>query len=612
MTTPATPHRPDEEPLEAARSLIDAMLDGHLSDSGVRRLETLVREREDVQRLYVRSVHLRCSIVRHAGPAFVATEGEEDDVAAGGLTDTMILPAILSAGAADFDEPAPIKLPPMPVRPAEGDERPFLSRAWVRWSTAAVAAVIVVGLMTAVWFASRPAPKAPIASAKSSVAPILPLVVTPATAPVVVAAPPPRTPVVCTVAGQVNAKWDESPLAVGDEMVAGRICSLGIGLAQLHFVGGADVIVEGPAAFTVGSAGELALRSGKVVATVPGGGFVVRTPEAAITDLGTEFGVNVERDGATGVHVFKGRVQAAPAPTTQPTSNTPPPPQVLAAGESAAVARHAIERREADRGLEFVRSDEMAARVKAAGGAAYDRWRAFGYEIRRDPALLAYYTFERDAARPSVLANTAPAAGSVGDGTIEGAQWADGRFASKTALHFGGGNDRVKVNLPGRLRSVTLWAWVKVEPLAKGQRKVALLLSDNWQKPGVVHWNVFDTGAVDLGMFPFGGQQLIRTGQAGAVPIPSGGGWVFVACTCDVDGTVRVYRDGEPVGPPVAGQPAEFEIGPAQIGNWDRHYFNSNTVRDDRHFHGSFDELGVLSRAASDAEMKRIYDAGRP
>jgi hypothetical protein len=276
------------------------------------------------------------------------------------------------------------------------------------------------------------------------------------------------------------------------------------------------------------------------------------------------------------------------------------------------VAQHAIERRAADRGLEFVRSDEMAARVKASGGTAYDRWRAFGYAIRRDPALVAYYTFERDTGRPNVLANTAPAAASGGDGTIEGAQWADGRFASKTALHFQNPNDRVKVNIPGRLRSVTLWAWVKVEALAKGQRKVALLLSDNWQKPGVLHWNVFDTGAVDLGMFPFAGQQMIRTGQPGAVPVPSGGGWVFVACTCDTDGTMRVYRDGQRVGPPVAGQPAEFEIGAAQIGNWDRHYYNSNTVRDDRHFHGTFDELGVLSRAATDDQIRQIYEAGRP
>ena len=37
--------------------------------------------------------------------------------------------------------------------------------------------------------------------------------------------------------------------------------------------------------------------------------FSVRTPTAVVTDLGTEFGVEVDRSGATRSHVFQGKVE---------------------------------------------------------------------------------------------------------------------------------------------------------------------------------------------------------------------------------------------------------------------------------------------------------------
>ena len=40
--------------------------------------------------------------------------------------------------------------------------------------------------------------------------------------------------------------------------------------------------------------------------------FSVRTPTAVVTDLGTEFGVEVNRSGTTRSHVFQGRVKVCP------------------------------------------------------------------------------------------------------------------------------------------------------------------------------------------------------------------------------------------------------------------------------------------------------------
>ena len=45
--------------------------------------------------------------------------------------------------------------------------------------------------------------------------------------------------------------------------------------------------------------------------------FVVRTPTAVITDLGTEFGVEVDKSGVTHSHVFRGKIEVRPAAGTR-------------------------------------------------------------------------------------------------------------------------------------------------------------------------------------------------------------------------------------------------------------------------------------------------------
>ncbi len=63
--------------------------------------------------------------------------------------------------------------------------------------------------------------------------------------------------------------------------------------------------------------------------------FTIKTPTAMVTDLGTEFGVEVLRDGGTNSYVFRGKVAIEPR-----TVKTGSLPKIeLAAGESAAVAK---------------------------------------------------------------------------------------------------------------------------------------------------------------------------------------------------------------------------------------------------------------------------------
>jgi len=81
------------------------------------------------------------------------------------------------------------------------------------------------------------------------------------------------------------------------------------GLIEIAFDGGAKVLLEAPAAFYLKSADSMILHSGQLFALVPdyAKGFTVATPNSRIIDMGTEFGIRVEQDGTSDLHMFKGK-----------------------------------------------------------------------------------------------------------------------------------------------------------------------------------------------------------------------------------------------------------------------------------------------------------------
>lgn len=82
------------------------------------------------------------------------------------------------------------------------------------------------------------------------------------------------------------------------------------GNLSLHYTHGTSVVLRSPAAYELISSTRARMIIGRLTATVPeaGKGFTVITPQADVIDLGTEFGVEVNKDGATDVVVFKGEV----------------------------------------------------------------------------------------------------------------------------------------------------------------------------------------------------------------------------------------------------------------------------------------------------------------
>jgi hypothetical protein len=143
----------------------------------------------------------------------------------------------------------------------------------------------------------------------------------------------PQPPSVGRITDLVDCRWDgpgngtfaRAPITLG------RTYRLVSGLMEIAYDSGDKVILQGPAIFQVDSANGGYLSLGKLTArvasresrvrsgddsqlsTLDSRLFSVRTPTAVVTDLGTEFGVEVDKSGITKSHVFQGKVSVRSA-----------------------------------------------------------------------------------------------------------------------------------------------------------------------------------------------------------------------------------------------------------------------------------------------------------
>jgi hypothetical protein len=137
--------------------------------------------------------------------------------------------------------------------------------------------------------------------------------------------------VVGRVTGMAGCEWVDPATAVfdRDDVPLGQKYSLALGLLEITYDSGAKVIIQGPATYEVASRSGGFLSFGRLTALVQGKGsgsrvqgpggdrlsaarqpqFSVYTPTAVVTDLGTEFGVEVDRSGTTKSHVFQGKAK---------------------------------------------------------------------------------------------------------------------------------------------------------------------------------------------------------------------------------------------------------------------------------------------------------------
>ena len=393
-----------------------------------------------------------------------------------------------------------------------------------------------------------------------------------------------------------------SPVSLGDRF------TLKSGLLEIAYDMGAKVIVQGPATYDVESQNSGFMHFGKLnghVQAPQAKGFAITTPTAVVTDLGTEFGVEVDKQGTTTSHVFRGVVEVR----SRNADGQPMGRAVrLTKDESVEVKRaigggEATLRRIKANPAVFVRSDQLPHSVDDLAREPFRRWLAYSEQLRTDPSLLAYYDFQLKPSRPSVLPNVAAGGDQSLDGVVENATWTTGRMPGKHALLFSNSADYVRVNLPQKIEDVTLVAWVCIYSLDNSLN--ALLMSDQAGQQRIIHWEVQADGCTEFGLIGsgsssrpvFDGSRLCR--------------WTHLALTYDhAAKELRLYADGGLVDKKAFPHHAGICIGPARIGHWDGSVSSPEAAP--RNLHGRIDELAVFGRPLSENEVRRMYDEGKP
>jgi concanavalin A-like lectin/glucanase superfamily protein/FecR-like protein len=259
-------------PLEEMGLLAAALCDGHITSTEARRLEELACQSKEARRFLMRYVQLHGELYW-------------DNAA-----DTRVEASCPIEHMFDTDAPPRSVVPTINRSTEPAVARRFRLRTIV--AVAAAAAVILAAVFIAI--------------------------LAPNGDQVVQLGPPPARGV-ARLGATSEAQWvmagPDTAIPTGAKLVAGRRLELGRGLAEISFNSGAGMILEGPAVFEPTSENGGFLHSGRLAANVPVGaaGFSVHTPSAMIVDLGTEFGVAVEADGASEVQVFSGKVEISPA-----------------------------------------------------------------------------------------------------------------------------------------------------------------------------------------------------------------------------------------------------------------------------------------------------------
>ena len=394
-----------------------------------------------------------------------------------------------------------------------------------------------------------------------------------------------------------NLAVNSSGKQVGDTVSPG-IVQIDEGYLSLEFYRGAQVTVAGPARLELVDSERVICHYGKVRAQVPpvARGFTIVTPESEVVDLGTEFAIEVGRQGGTEIHVFDGEVEAYDKERS-PESKT-----LLTAGLGVSITGSAPwESLPAEQDL-FADLADLEQLELDAEEERFARWQANHQLALQDERLIAYYDFERENRKSRNLPNRA-LTGSELDGAMVGARWVRGPWQGKGALSFRRPGDRVRVHLPGEYDSITLAAWIRIDGIDRTHS--SLLLTDGYEE-GEVHWQLRQEGALILGY-----RQSEKRGKNYTseefVDLTNLGRWFHLATVIDHQTlTVSHFLDGEQIAThPIREQDlGPIRFGDASIGNWDQPLKNSGgTIRN---LNGRIAELMVFREALPAEEIARL------
>ena len=419
---------------------------------------------------------------------------------------------------------------------------------------------------------------------------------------------------VAVVRREVDVVWEHPR----DAMIAGEIMSprrikFRSGLMELQTDRGVLITIEGPADLKVVNGMEVVCRRGRLRVDVPPPaiGFVVSTSQFDVVDLGTSFAMEIGGDKQSEVHVIKGLVQIVPD------SKGGKANRELREGEAIGVAGGVYKDIASDADA-FPSSEKLENIIRKSDKRQRDSWALKQKALAKDPDCLIYYDFQ-DVGKTSTLNNRAINAAPDSQGTIVGAQWAQGRWPKKRGLEFRRLFDRVLFSVPGQYQSLTCLASVRLDSL--DTRDVALLVPSA-SSQGNFRW-VFSPSASKAGA----GNPRIDYKQNGTWSLVGRerkrsflrqerlGTWVRVAFVWDSEkrvidqyiNGVRLPRHDIPE--EVLSDLAGLQLGEMEMGGQTQSFANSRSSLEN--FTGCIDEFAIIGRALSLQELRVYHIADR-
>lgn len=362
--------------------------------------------------------------------------------------------------------------------------------------------------------------------------------------------------------------------------------TLSAGLVSIRYETGVKLLIEAPAKFQLDSKQRVTLESGQIAANVPpeGVGFTIETPSAEVIDYGTEFAVEVGRDGASEVHVFQGEVEV------QPRMEQSEPVRLF----SNAATRVEMES-SVPMGIEldesrFLRSlDEPVLRhsrlVQSLDPSLY-----FRMGVPKDGVTMRDKAGESD--------------GEIVDRGAKRPPFSPGKVGSSVRFDGPSKGAYVRVSDFPKPESgqLSLSCWIKAESLP---RRATIASNASLHKEGLFEAGLQrDSGKLFVGVKPEGGDELVEVRSAKPLQLRSWQHFAFVA-----NGeTLRLFLNGIEI--------ASAECGPVStashpvLGIGAR--INDRKKTADQFWHGRIDEFALFNHALSDADILTLYQNSDP
>ena len=420
------------------------------------------------------------------------------------------------------------------------------------------------------------------------------------------------------LSGQSDAVWENESIGNGGLVPEGELHLLS-GLVHVELFSGVQLVVQGDAMFSIDSPMQVTMRKGRARAHVPepAQGFRIKTAGGEVVDLGTEFTIDVDQDHSS-VTVVEGEVELRPREaavqrlqdgeglrlTADGTIADESSAQVDLVGPAA--FQDALARRQSDHFLAWQESTQ-AVRQDPRLIAHYSVDPDEGWSRR----------LENRASTEGRELNVELAS----DGAIVAAERTEDRWGRKGGgLDFSRMGSRVRVTVPGLHRGLTLMCWVKINSLDRLYNSLFLTDGHEGREPhwqimndgrmffSVKPPNVQELSETEVERQVYYSEPFWNTSLSGR--------WIMLCTVYDVDQKqVTHFVDGKVISRHSISEKLlvdSIQIGAASICNWSEPMYRTDPNFVVRNLNGSVDEFAIFSGALSENEILGFYQTGNP